>query len=123
MKNTVKNSFYAGSAIALISLNNIVSALDVGLKTTKADNGAGNDFMTTLDNMFGYLLTFLYFIAVVFAVYGWFQILTAGWDDAAVKKWKTTLINAVIGLVVIFLSSIIIRWVIDLATGTNAVIK
>jgi len=118
MKNTVKNSFYAGSAIVLISLNNVVSAtIDVGQgRKTTADNGTSTDFIDTLDSMFGYLLKLLYFVAVVFAVYGWFQILTAGWDDAAVKKWKTTLINAVLGLIVIFLSSIIIHWVIKLAT-------
>ena len=49
-----------------------------------------------------------------FALYGGFQILTAGWDEEKVKKWKTTLINAVIGLIVIFLASQIISWIVGL---------
>jgi type IV secretory pathway VirB2 component (pilin) len=82
---------------------------------TSWDNGTWSSFITTLDNILGYLIGLLYFVAVVFALYGGFQILTAAWDEEKVKKGKTTLINAVIGLVVIFLASIIVRWVISLS--------
>jgi hypothetical protein len=54
-------------------------------------------------------------------LYGGFQILTAGGDEEKVKKGKTTLIQAVIGLIVIFLASNIIRWVIGLGTGGTIV--
>jgi hypothetical protein len=46
--------------------------------------------------MLGYVIGLLYFVAVVFALYGGFQILTAAGDEEKVKKGKTTLINAVI---------------------------
>jgi len=121
----MKKVLYSGVTIALVMLNNVVSAIDVKwtANTTAADNGTTGDFVWTLNTMFNYLIGLLYFVAVLFAVYGWFQILTAGWEEEKVKKWKTTLINAVIGLIVIFLASQIISWIISLATGTWAVIK
>ena len=118
MKNVIKNGFYTSAGLFLISLNS-VSAIDV-TKTQKVstwDNSTGTDFIATLNNMLGYLIGILYFIAVLFALYGWFQILTAWWDEEKVKSGKTTLINAVIGLVVIFLASNIITWIINIMTA------
>jgi len=119
MKNIVK----AGLAGAVVAHAGVVSAIDVTSGTpggTSGDNGTGNDFVIVLDNILGYLISLLYFIAIVFALYGGFQILTASGDEEKVKKGKTTLINAVIGLIVIFLASSIIRWVI--ATMTDGAI-
>lgn len=90
-------------------------------ENTSGDNGASGNFIQTVDNILGYLVGLLYFIAIIFALWGGFQILTAGGDEEKVKKGKTTLIQAVIGLIVIFLASNIIRWVIGLGTGGNIV--
>lgn len=117
MKNIVK----AGLAGAVVAHASAVSAINVrdSQPTTTGDNGTSGQFIETLDNLLGYLIGLLYFIAIIFALYGGFQILTAGWDEEKVKKGKTTLINAVIGLVVIFLASSIINWVIvQLSGGT-----
>lgn len=117
----MQNILKAGFLAAVVAQANVVSAIDVTAtrENTTGDNGTGATFIQTLDNILGYLIGLLYFIAVVFALYGGFQILTAGGDEEKVKKGKTTLINAVIGLVVIFLASSIIGWVIDtLAKGT-----
>ena len=110
MKNIVK----AGLAGAVVAHAGVVSAIDVDRTraTTTGDNGTGGNFLNTLDTILGYLIGLLYFVAIVFALYGGFQILTAGGDDEKVKKGKTTLINAVIGLVVIFLASSIVGWII-----------
>lgn len=110
MKNIVK----AGLAGAVVAHAGVVSAIDVDRTrgTTTGDNGTGGNFINTLDTILGYLIGLLYFVAIVFALYGGFQILTAGGDDEKVKKGKTTLINAVIGLVVIFLASSIVGWII-----------
>ena len=118
MKNIVK----AGLAGLVVAHAGAVSAIDVGdSRVTSWDNGSGSDFIVVLDNILGYLISLLYFIAIVFALYGGFQILTAGGDEEKVKKGKTTLINAVIGLIVIFLASSIIRWVIDKLTDSAIV--
>ena len=120
MKNTIKNTAYAIAGTWLLALNSATNAIDV-TKTkpnTTWDNGKNGDFINTLDTMLGYIIGLLYFIAIIFALYGWFQILTAAWDEEKVKKGKTTLINAVIWLIVIFLASIIVNWIISLAGTT-----
>ena len=90
--------------------------------TTKWDNITDGNFVDTLNNILWFIIGLLYFIAVLFALYGGFLILTAGWEEDRVKKWKTTLIQAVIGLIVIFLASQIISWVISIfASGGQAV--
>lgn len=110
-------------ALSLATQVNFAQAINVTQTqdVTTGDNGTGGDFIATLDNILWYLIGLLYFVAVVFALYGGFQILTAGGDEEKVKKGKTTLIQAVIGLIVIFLASNIIRWVIGLGTGGTIV--
>ncbi len=66
-----------------------------------------------------YLIWFLYLLAVVYWMYWWFIILTASSDDEKVKKWKTIVIQAVLWLIVIYLSSTIIRLVLDIYTKTS----
>lgn len=58
-------------------------------------------------------MTFLYLIAVMYALWGGFQILTAGGDDKKVSAGKTILIQAGLGLLVIWLSGTIISWVLS----------
>jgi len=119
MKNIVK----VGAFSAVAAHASVASAINVtqSQTTTAGDNGSGTDFILVLNNILGYLIGLLYFVAIVFALYGGFQILTAGGDEEKVKKGKTTLIQAVIGLVVIFLASSIVRWIIDLGTDTTIV--
>lgn len=112
MKNVAKS----GLALAVAGHAYAVSAIDVKSTqgSTKGDNITDGNFVDTLNNMLGFLVGLLYFIAVLFALWGGFQILTAGGDEEKVKKGKTTLIQAVIGLIVIFLASQIITWVISI---------
>ena len=116
MKKTIKNTLYSGLWIWLALQNSITNALDPFAQktTTTGENWQKGDFVWTLDLMLWYVIWLLYFIAVVIGLYGAFQILTAGWDEEKVKKWRKTLINAVIWLALIFLVSIIIRWIIAL---------
>jgi len=122
MKNTIKNTFYTIVWLMLLGLNN-VNAINVKATqgTTTWDNGVGGNFIGTIDNILWYLVWLLYFVAVIFTLWGGFQILTAGWDEEKVKKWKTTLMQAVIGLIVIFLASNIITWIVWLWNGGTIV--
>ena len=125
MKNLVKNTLYTSAAFGLVGLSSVTNALDpiTWQPTSTADNLTDGGFIGTLDSMLGYIISLLYFIAVIFAIYGWFQILTASWDEEKVKKWKTTLINAVIWLIVIFLASQIISWIISLMTSGGSTVS
>lgn len=117
MKSLVRNSFYSVMWMALIGLS-AVNATDIKASqpTSTWDNWTTGTFINTLDKMLWYIIGLLYFVAVAYALYGWFMILTAGWEEDRVKKGKTTLINAIIGLIVIFLASQIVNWIIGLST-------
>ena len=121
MKQIVKNTLYSVAGVALIGLNS-VSALNVKSQSAASwITTGGTNMVTTIENIVAFLIGLLYLIAVIFALYGGFQILTAGGDEDKVKKGKTTLINAAIGLAVIFLASTLIDWIISLFNGAGIV--
>lgn len=72
-----------------------------------------DNLVQTSDNLLGYIIGLFYFIAVALWIYGWFTILTSWWDEEKVKKWKNYIIYVVIWLIVIFLASQIVSWVIS----------
>lgn len=73
----------------------------------------GTNLVTTWTNILLYLIWLIYFVAIVYWLYGWFIILTSGWADDKVKKWKKIIIFVVVWLAVMFLASTIVNWVID----------
>lgn len=113
MKKLVKNTFYASTAVLLTSINSVNAAIN------SWETNVHNDIITewsAADVIQTYIargMTFLYLIAVVFGIWGWFNILTAAWDEEKVKKWKTILIQAMIWLVVIFLAGTIVNWLVN----------
>jgi hypothetical protein len=74
--------------------------------------GRTDDLPTAIQSLMSYATNFLYLIAVGFALYGGFQILTAGGEDDKVKSGKKILINAVLGLFVIFIAASVIKFVV-----------
>lgn len=76
--------------------------------------GTNNTADVAVQNLIGKLATFLTILAVMYALYGGFNILTAGGEEDKVKKGKTILIQALLGLVVIWLSYSIVSWLITL---------
>ena len=60
------------------------------------------------------LTSFLTLIAVIYAIWGWFLILTAAGDEEKVKKGRTVIFHAILGLIVIWLAYSIIVWVVSL---------
>ena len=128
MKNIIKKSLYTttwillSNPVVLASTSGLSSTIKSTGSATALENWTWTDFIGTIQNIISYAAWLLYLIAVVFALYGWFQILTAWGDDGKVKKGKTTLINAALWLAAIFLASTIINWVIGLfASGWNIV--
>jgi hypothetical protein len=111
MKNVVKNSFYATAWLFLIGLNS-VSAIDPWTITGTEIVGNTGTADTVIQTWLGNLLNFLYLAAVIIAIWGGFNILTAAWDEEKVKKGKTILIQAMWWILVIFLAGSIINWLI-----------
>ena len=107
------------STIALIALaQETQAAMDFwkgniagGVKWTETEaSGAVQNLVTNA-------LKFIWVIAVLYAIYGWFLILTAGWKDDNVKKWKTILIQAAIWIIVIFLANSLVQMIFNLTWG------
>ena len=119
MKNIIKGSL----ALTLAAQSQLVSAstLDFDSNSRAADSltGRTTNLADSVAGIISFLVGFLYLIAVIYGIYGGFLILTAAGDEERVKKGKTTLIHAIIGLVVIFLAANIIAFVIDVLTGST----
>ncbi len=62
--------------------------------------------------LIGNFIWFLYIVAVVYGLWGGFNILTAWWAEEKVKKWRAIIIHSLIGLVVIFLANSIVWFVV-----------
>ena len=70
-------------------------------------------------NVIRYLLGFLGVVAVVILIYGGFLWMTARGNEEQVKKAKKTIINGLIGLIIIMLSFIIVQFVIGPLIGAG----
>ena len=65
-----------------------------------------------------YLLYFVSLIALLFIIYSWFNILTAAWDEEKVKKSKTTILQVIIWIIVIWLAYPIVKWIIEVLNAS-----
>ncbi len=106
-----QENIFAVDAGSVFGIEKIVPSLQNG----------GDDLVTTSDNIFGYIIGLFYFISIIFAIYAGFTILTSGGDEEKVKKGKQILIYVVIGLVVVFLASQIVTWVISIMSDSDIV--
>ncbi len=52
-------------------------------------------------------------VAVIYLIMGGFSYVTAGGDPEAVEAAKTTIVNAIIGLVIIFVSYLIVGFIMQ----------
>lgn len=111
MKKMLKNTFYTSTAIVLTGLN-YVNAIDFG----KWDDRLAWDkdpLDVVLKDWLTYLTSLLYIIVIVMMIYWGFNIITAGWAEDKVKKWKTILMQAAWWLVVVFLANSLVTWLIS----------
>jgi len=81
----------------------------------------GDDLVLTADNILGYIIGLFYFVAVAFGIYAGFIILTGAGEEEKLKKGKSILIYVVLWLIVIFLASQIVRWIISILWDTSIV--
>jgi len=79
-----------------------------------------DDLVGTIDNILGYVIGLFYFIAIIFAVYAWFVILTSAWDEEKVKKGKKIFLYVLAWLILVLLASQIINFVINTLTDNTA---
>lgn len=126
MNNLVKKSLYSAIwtlLVAQISIEQVLASTAAGTAdttfgTSKAATVTGKLESATLgeaiQRYINSFMMFLYLIAVIYALWGWFNILTAWGEEDKVKKWKTILIQGWTWLLVIFLAGTIVKWILTL---------
>jgi uncharacterized membrane protein len=84
--------------------------------TTQPKNGVNiNNVITIVINLMSALVGV---VAVIMIIVAGFKYVTSGGDSSSVASAKNTLIYAIVGLVVVALSQIIVKFVLQKATGT-----
>lgn len=101
--------------MALVGVNSAFAAIDYASSNTVDGGlrGKEDNVDKVLEGWITYLTGFLYLIAIAMILWGAFNILTAAGDEDKVKKGKTVLMQAVAGLIVVFLANSIILWVLN----------
>lgn len=89
------------------------SMFDTLCKTTSADP------QTLLSRILNILLLLGAVAALIFLIIGGFKWITAGGDKTKVEAARNTIVGAIIGLVVVFLSFFVINFVFKLLTGND----
>lgn len=118
MKN-FKKIAYASAGLSLLAVNNVNAAVDLGANSWNTTGiTQWTPLIETIRSWLVTILTLVGFVAVVYWLWGWFNILTAGWDDEKVKKGKKVIINALIWIAVIFIVGMLVNWLISLL-GSN----
>lgn len=64
-----------------------------------------------------YILGFITLIAVIYALWAGWNIMTAGGDEEKVKKGRTTIIQIAIGIIIMWLAYSVVSFVITAIAG------
>ena len=91
----------------------------IGVVGTNHANATDAKIIDTIKNAINRVLWMLSLVALVLCLWGWFQILTAGWDDSKVKTWTKILKNAAIWLAIIWLAWLLVAFVFRIVGKTS----
>ncbi len=129
MKNIIKSTAYSAVALSSIAYTNTFARIDFEWWAGKGDvseklKGTWWDanFSDTIWSVVAFFLGFMALVAVIIFIYAGFLILTAGWDEDKVKKGKTTMINALIWIFVIWISWTVVSWFINTLQDSGAAV-
>ncbi len=121
--NTVKRFMYAGVG-TLLTAQFALAAIDPGTQTVDPGlRGPGADAkpIDTIQTFISGLLTFLGLIMVGMALWGGWKILTSGAEDEGKEAGKKIIINAVIGIVVIFFAWTLTNLLFSVLAGNGRI--
>ncbi|HRI35746.1 MAG TPA: hypothetical protein PK765_01415 [bacterium] len=111
--NTVSKAAFTAAASTLLFVDQAHAAINFGQSNVDQDlAGSQNSAEVTIQNLISNFMVFLGIIAVCYGLWGGFKILTAGGNDDGVSSGKKILVQAGIGLVVIFLANSLVKFVL-----------
>ncbi len=105
-------SLIAGAAVWLwpaVVLAQASSSGNIGLGVVDL-NTAGN-FKTSLLTVVNLFLYFAGFVALLYLIWGGFQYVTSAGDDEKAGKGRASVTNAIIGIAIIVIALLIVRYV------------
>lgn len=115
MKNIMQKSFYMWVTFLTLSQSYLTHAMSFGQAAVDPKiQWTPNTLDVAIQNIIWKLASFLTILALVYALYWGFNILTAGGEEDKVKKWKAILVRALLWLTVIWLSYSIVSWLVTL---------
>lgn len=95
--------------------------LQVGNQDACADTNDAqtrvNEIIASIINIFSVIVGV---VAVIMIIFGGFRYITSGGDSGNISSAKQTIVFAIVGLVVVALAQIIVRFVLSRATGSAA---
>src|ERR1017187_733261 len=83
------------------------------------NNTTTSGFQTLLNNVVNIFSAIFGIIAVIMIIVGGLRYITSGGDSSRVGAAKTTIIYALVGLVVVVLAQLIVHFVINQAAGVS----
>jgi hypothetical protein len=93
-------------------------ALDLsGVGITPVESGS---LLGTIDRVLTWLLGLAGALAVIYLIYGGILYITAGGDAEKATKGRTALVNAIIGIIIIALAMVIVKWVVSIINSGTA---
>lgn len=121
---TLTKGFYTLIASLLVAENSFAAGLNnsttsegfFGQNRAAPLNGGSGNGENAIIGFIQNVLGFVTIIAVGYVLWAGFQLVTAGGDEEKMKKSKTTIIQVVIGIVVMWLAYSIVTWVMNSLT-------
>ena len=92
-------------------LNLIERAYAINFPTIPLLDTGATGLTAVVTRIVSWLMVLAGFVAVIYLIYGGLLYITAGGDAEKAKSGRAALINAIIGIVIIALALLIVRWV------------
>ncbi len=117
MKKIISSIFW----LLLLNLSYANAALSLWWTKVAPELKWSNDWAdTAVQSLIKNAMLFLYLVAVIYGLWGGFLILTAWWKEDNVKKWRTVIVQALMWLVVIWLASSIVQFLVSSILWVNS---
>jgi len=106
-------AIFLALAILVVSFNPQIVSAQMGLDVVDGYEGSNQrDLPSAIMTIVNYVLVIVGVIALAFLVYGGFLYITSHGDSSQVDAAKQTIINAVIGIVVIGVAAALVNFVV-----------
>lgn len=93
---------------------------DAGATGSCSENQEGTDVNSIVTDVINFLSWFVGVVSVVMIIVGGFRYITSGGSNDKVSSAKSTIVYALIGLILVALAQFIVNFVIDRVTTTGA---